>query len=264
MAAADWDPEQYDRFKAERAEPFWDLVDLLEPATFSRAVDLGCGTGELTSALAERLGIDDMVGIDRSERMLAVAADRASDRVEFRRGDIAVWTSDHDVDLVFANASLHWVPDHAAVLARWIDALTPGGQLAVQVPANDDHPSHQSSALVARREPFLSAMGGEPPPDPIAANVLAPEEYATLLHALGCDGPRVRMQVYPHVFPSPEFVIEWTKGSSLTRFFSVLPAELHDPFVAAYRAEFLARVDHAEPYVFTFKRILMWGRVTRG
>lgn len=263
MAEADWDPQQYERFKEQRAEAFWDLVELLEPAPIRHAVDLGCGTGELTRRLADRLQVDAMVGIDRSERMLAAAADHASDRVEFVRGDIATWTPDREVDLVFANASLHWIPDHPAVLARWVAALTPGGQLAVQVPANDDHASHRSSAFVAHQEPFLSAMGGAPPPDPITANVLPPEQYASLLHELGCDRPRVRLQVYPHVFPSPESVIEWTRGSSLTRFFSVLPEELHEPFVQACREEFLARTGPEEPYVFTFKRILMCGRLTR-
>ena len=45
MAAVDWDPEQYERFAAERAQPFWDLVDLIHRGAIDRAVDLGCGTG---------------------------------------------------------------------------------------------------------------------------------------------------------------------------------------------------------------------------
>ena len=201
----------------------------------------------------------EMVGIDRSPTMLAEAERIVSDRVRFEFGDIGRWTSTGDRDLVFANAALHWVPDHPAVLARWVAALRPGGQLAVQVPANNDHASHLASSHVAHREPFLSALGGDPPPDPVEANVLPPEAYAELLIELGIVAPHVRLQVYTHLLPSSASVVEWTRGTSLTRFFERLPDELHEPFVDAYRDELLARIGDHEPYLFTFKRSLMWG-----
>lgn len=256
-----WDPVQYERFRAQRSQPFWDLVALIDPAGIDRAVDLGCGTGELTAALAERLVVSEMLGIDESPTMLAAAAAFAADRVRFERGDIAIWTSRGDRDLVLANASLQWVPDHPTVLARWVAALRSGGQLAVQVPANHDHASHLASVHVAEQEPFRSAFGDAgPPPDPVAVNVLAPERYTELLCELGIAEPHVRLQVYPHLLPSTASVVEWTKGTSLTRFFAVLPSELHEPFVDAYHAELLDRVGDRSPYLFAFKRILMWGR----
>ncbi len=261
---SDWDPVQYERFKAQRSQPFWDLVALVDPDGVERGVDLGCGTGELTAAAADRLDIAELVGVDNSPAMLESASEVASGRVRFEVGDIAAWTSAGDRDLVLANASLQWVPDHPTVLARWVAGLRPGGQLAVQVPSNGDHHSHLASAHVATLEPFASAFGGDPPPDPVVGNVLAPERYSALLYELGIAEPHVRLQVYPHVMPSTESVVEWTKGTSLTRFFKRLPAELHDPFVDAYRAELLARLGHHEPYLFAFKRILMWGRTTRG
>lgn len=259
-----WDPVQYERFKAERAQPFWDLIDLVRTdAPFVRCVDLGCGTGELTAAAAERLGCAEMVGVDSSPNMLAAARSHASPHVRFELGDIAGWTAPGDRDLVLSNAALHWVPDHPGVLARWIAALTPGGQLAVQIPANPDHPSHLSSVAVAHTEPFLSAMGGDPPPDPVAVNVLRPEQYADLLYQLGLAEQHVRLQVYPHVLPSSDHVVEWTKGTSLTRFFARLPTELHEPFVDAYRTELLRRIGEQRPYFFAFKRILLWGATAR-
>jgi trans-aconitate 2-methyltransferase len=259
--AADWDPGQYERFKAQRAQPFWDLVGLIEPGIGS-AVDLGCGTGELTAALADRLGVGRMLGVDNSPNMLESARPHANDRVRFESGDIATWSAPADHDLVFANAAMHWVPDHPAVLARWIAALRPAGQLAVQVPANSDHESHRASVAVARREPFLSAMDGDPPADPVEVNVLAPERYSEVLVGLGVREPHVRLQVYPHEMPSSPSVVEWTKGTSLTRFFKRLPDDLHEPFVDAYRDELIRRIGDHEPYLFTFKRILMWGRLT--
>ena len=260
MATADWDPDQYERFKAQRAQPFWDLLALVHPGAIDRAADLGCGTGELTIAAAERLGVARMVGIDNSQAMLDRAAARGRVEVEFQFGDIARWTSAGDHDLVLANAALQWVPDHEAVLERWVAALAPEGQLAVQVPTNHDHPSHLASVHVAGTEPFASALGGDPPPDPVASNVLRPERYASTLHELGLFEPHVRLQVYPHVFGSSTEVVEWTKGTSLRRYFKRLPSELHDPFVAAYCDELLARIGERQPYLYTFKRILMWGR----
>jgi trans-aconitate 2-methyltransferase len=259
--AADWNPVQYERFKAQRAQPFWDLIELLPvDRPLGRCVDLGCGTGELTAAAAARLGCAEMVGVDSSPNMLAAAQPQATATVRFEHGDIGGWTAPGDHDLVLSNAALHWVSDHPRVLAQWVAALAPGGQLAVQVPANPEHPSHQSSVAVAYTEPFLSAMGGHPPADPVDVNVLRPEQYAELLFDLGLAEQHVRLQVYPHVLPSSAHVVEWTKGTSLTRFFARLPDELHEPFVDAYRHELLRRIGDRQPYFYAFKRILMWGQ----
>jgi trans-aconitate 2-methyltransferase len=264
VVVTDWNPVQYERFKEQRAQPFWDLVDLIRLDSHpGRCVDLGCGTGELTVALAERSGCAEMVGVDNSPSMLAAAEARATPGVRFEHCDIAAWTASADHTLVLSNAALQWVPDHPAVLRRWVAALAPGGQLAVQVPANPDHPSHTASVAVAHTEPFLSAMGGEPPPDPVAVNVLRPEQYAELLFELGLAEQHVRLQVYPHVLPSSADVVEWTKGTSLTRFFGRLPEELHEPFLDAYRKELLSRIGERQPYFFAFKRILMWGVTAR-
>lgn len=262
MGSGDWDPGQYERFRAERARPFWDLVELIETARpVRRAVDLGCGTGELTSQLADRLSVESMTGIDRSPAMLAEAERHRGPGVEFVRGDIEVWSAPADVDLLVSNAALHWVPDHAAVLARWAGSLAAGGCLAVQVPSNADHPSHAAARDVAAEEPFVSAMDGDVPDDPVAANVLRPEEYSRILHECGIESPTVRLEVYPHVVGSTDDVVEWTKGSSLTRFFGRLPESMHDAFVDAYRAELQARVGRQRPYLYTFKRILMAGQM---
>src|SRR5205085_8218596 len=141
----------------------------------------------------------------------------AGEGVRFELADIAGWTASSDVDLVLANASLQWVPDHARVLAAWTRALRPGGQLAVQVPANAYMPSHTVADAVAHTEPFVSAFGaGGPPSDPVADNVLEPEQYATLLYELGFEQQHVRLQVYPHILQSSRSVVDWVRGTTLT------------------------------------------------
>jgi trans-aconitate 2-methyltransferase len=263
-----WDPDQYCRFAAERAQPFWDLIALLAPPVrpdlgFGRSVDLGCGSGELTLAVTDRLGIHEMVGVDSSDAMLGKAratVGDADDRLRFARGDIAQWTSRADHDLLIANASLQWVPDHPAVLERWWAGLAPGGQLAVQVPANSDHASHVVAAKVAATEPFLSAFNCAPPPDPVVQNVLAIDRYAVLLDELGAADQLVRMQVYGHHLASSGEVVEWVRGTSLTRFVRLLPDDLAADFVATYRQRLLDTLGDVAPYFFPFKRILLWAR----
>jgi trans-aconitate 2-methyltransferase len=241
-----WDPTQYNRFAAEREQPFWDLVSLLQPTPSpANVVDLGCGDGRLTAALHDRLGARSTLGIDSSPSMLAGAPD-GIDGLSFTPGDIATWIGDR-YDVVFANASLQWVPAHDAALRRWRDSLAPGGQLAVQVPANADHPSH---TVLASMAPDV--------PDPVATNVLPPERYAELLHALGFVDQHVRLQVYPHVLDTSADVVEWMKGTSLTR----LGDRGKDPtFVDEYRRRLLDVIGDGSPYLYAFKRILLWGRL---
>ncbi|MDQ3737861.1 MAG: methyltransferase domain-containing protein [Actinomycetota bacterium] len=256
-----WSPEQYHRFAQERARPFWDLVDLIETdRAIRRAVDLGCGSGELTAAAARRLGVRSMLGLDTSPEMLASAAEHIDGRTTFIHDDLATWSVETKVDLALASASLQWVPDHVDVLTRWTASLAPGGQLAVQVPDNGGHPSHQIAADLGEDEPFCSAMGGEVPADPTVVNVLAPQAYAELLHALGYQRQHVRLQVYGPVLDSTADVAEWMRGTSLTRYFARLPEELHEPMVDEYRRRIVAALGDRRPYYFAFRRILFWAR----
>jgi trans-aconitate 2-methyltransferase len=255
-----WDPDQYERFKAERERPFRDLLALVQPCPGGRIVDLGCGTGELTREVHFRLGASETLGIDSSPTMLERATAFAGNGLRFERGDIATWEP-APFDVVFSNAALHWVPNHHRLLARLTQAIPSGGQLAVQVPANTDHPSHRVGMEVADESPFAEALAHDPPPDS-GTRVLAPEAYAELLDALGFDEQHVRLQVYAHHLASSAEVIEWSKGTQLTFFRARLSGELYDAYVERYRRRLLDMIGEHEPYLYTFKRILFWGRRT--
>jgi trans-aconitate 2-methyltransferase len=253
-----WDPAQYERFKAERSRPFFDLLALVRARPGMRVVDLGCGTGELTAELHARLGARETVGIDSSETMLAKAAPllRAGETaLRFERGRIEDWLPASPVDLVFSNAALHWVDGHHALFARFRDALAPGGQLAVQVPANDDQPSHAVAAEVAREAPFREALGGFVR----QSSNLALEEYAALLDRLGFAEMDVRLQVYAHRLPSREDVVEWVKGTTLTDYAKRMSAETYEAFLVRYREVLFSRLEDARPFFYPFKRMLIWG-----
>ncbi len=98
----------------------------------------------------ESVGAARTVGVDDSAAMITAAMARATDNLEFESGDIGDWERAAEWDVVFSNASLQWLPDHRSVLARWAGSLKVDGQLAVQVPANADHPAHLVAAELRR------------------------------------------------------------------------------------------------------------------
>lgn len=258
-----WNADTYRRFEDERARPFHDLVSLIEPVPGGSLLDLGCGTGELTARAARDLDVATAVGLDHSPEMLAAAPQGDQDaELRFELADIGSLGGRPPVDVVLANASLQWLPDHATVLADWVAHLRPGGQLAVQVPANATHPSHTTITEVLHEQPWFDELGGKPPEDPVAASVLGPAEYAELLWSLGATEQLVRLQVYGMELAGPDAVVDWTSGTTLVRVRRVLPPERYEAFVERYRELLAERLGHRAPYYYAFQRILMWARFT--
>ncbi len=250
----DWDPRQYERFREERSRPFFDLVALVHPAPAMRVLDLGCGTGELTREMHRRLAARETLGIDSSPAMLAKAV--ASDGLTFAQADIDGFADAAGFDLVFSNAALQWLPDHERLFARVASLVRPGGQLAVQIPANHDHPSHVVAREVAHEPEFTAALGGHERVSP----VLAPETYSTLLHRLGLREQHVRLQVYAHELASRDEVVEWVRGTLLTDYQKRLAPDVFERFLARYRDALRPHLADERPFFYPFKRVLMWGR----
>jgi len=244
-----WSPEQYERFKSERRQPFEDLLALVEKRPRMRVADLGCGTGELTRELHESLGAEETLGIDNSESMLLKAGHFGDEMLRFEKGDIEAFITDKPYDLIFSNAALHWVPDHERLFVRLTNFLSTRGQLAIQMPANDDHPSHVIAADVAAQ------FGVAPRPD----YVLPVERYAEILHRLGYERQNVRLQVYGHVLPSTADVVAWVRGALLTHYEAVLPEGKFEDFLTEYRERLHDTLGDERPFFYTYKRVLLWG-----
>lgn len=253
---SEWEPGQYERFREERAQPFRDLAALVERAPGMRIVDLGCGTGQLTAWLHDELRASQTLGVDVSEAMLAEAGPRAREGLSFARGEIATFEAERPFDLVFSNAALHWVDGHEAIWPRLAACVAPGGQIAVQMPVNHDHPSQRVLREVAAQPRFANRLDRQTRPYP----VLAPERYAELLHGLDFARQIVRVHVYTHELPHPRALVEWQKGTAFTPVRERLPAADYEAFLAEYERRLLAETGERSPYFFTFKRLLMWGR----
>ncbi len=252
-----WNPDQYDRFKAERQRPFFDLAAMVVPDPGMHVLDLGCGTGELTAILHRELGAAHTLGLDSSPAMLEKADALATPELTFERRDIKDDLPAAAYNLVFSNAALHWVPDHAGLLARLTGVLRPGGQVAIQIPANHHEITYTVAKQVAGSEPFRSALEGYTAP----VHVLLPVDYSRLLHTLGYAEQRVELRVYGHLLDSRDAVVEWVKGTTLTVYRERLSDELYERFLSEYRARLLVELADDKPFFFPYNRILLWGQL---
>lgn len=91
--------------------------------------------------------------------------------------------------------------------------------------------------------------------------VLTPFSYARLLYKLGFVDLEVKLQIYGHVLPSREAVIEWYRGTLLTTYEQRLDVETYERFVHRYREKLMKYLDDERPFFFPYKRILIWGRL---
>jgi trans-aconitate 2-methyltransferase len=250
-----WDPNQYLKFREERSAPFADLVALIEFHEGMSVVDLGCGTGELTRRLADRLPGSSVVGIDSSPQMLEKALALERPGLNFAPGDISALTGQWD--LVFSHAAIHWLDNHAELIPRLMFFVRPGGQLAVQLPSNHRHPAHILISETASEEPFATALAGWVRHSP----VLEIDLYAELLHSSGGTEITVFEKVYPHLLADADALVEWTSGTTLVPYLERLHQELHAGFLDSYRKK-LHAIWPRGPVFYTFRRILM--AATRG
>lgn len=253
----DWDPRQYEKFEKERSQPFFDLLHLLQPLHHPRVVDLGCGNGELTKFLHEKLHASYTLGIDSSKKMLAKAQCLQEHNLCFEDRDIQKLTLNHPFDLVISNAAIQWVPDHPAIFKQLVQLLAPGGQLAIQMPANQNYPTHVVAAELAAEEPFRQAI----PQSPVH-HLLSMEDYAVLLEKLGFESQIVRLQIYTHFLDSTASVFEWVKGTLLTYYKSHLTPDLYSRFFEEYQKRLVERLGWSEPFFFMMKRLFLWGQLS--
>ena len=236
-----WDPGQYLRFADERTRPAWDLVARIELAAPRRLVDLGCGPGNSTAVLRQRWPEAEVLGIDTSAELLE-AARRDHPGIDFQRGNIAQWAPAEPYDLVFSNAALQWVGDHERLLPRLLDAVAPGGALAVQMPRNHDFATHRLMRQAAAEGPWRARLAGARDPSPVKP----PEFYYDLL-APRSAGFTIWETNYIQIMDGVPAIIDWLQGTGLRPFLARLDAVEQRAFVDRYAAllaeAFPARAD---------------------
>jgi len=228
----DWNARQYLKFEDERTRPPRDLLAQVPLRRARMVVDLGCGPGNSTELLVDRYPDATVIGLDSSTDMLRQARERLP-RCVFTEADVATWTPQEPVDLLFANAVFQWVPDHQTVMKRAIEILPLGGVLAAQMPDNTREPSHVLMQEVANKGSWASNSSLA---EAARADLPDPESYYDLFKPL-CRRVEIWHTIYNHVVAGPKAIVEWFKGSALRPFLSALDAPAADKFLAAYTEE---------------------------
>jgi trans-aconitate 2-methyltransferase len=222
-----WNPNQYLKFAAERTQPCRDLAARIAVSSPRRVIDLGCGPGNSSAVLIDHWPDAEFTGLDSSAEMIDRAR-REYPRQHWIAGDIAEWAaaSDGQFDVVFSNAAMQWVEDHAAVYPRLLSRVAPGGALAIQIPGWHHH----------EMEFYYDTLA------PVAARL---DLWAT---------------EYLHVLADVEAIVEWYRGTGLRPFLEVLETDAERQrfaadYLASLRPHFPPRA--AGGVLFPFRRIFL-------
>lgn len=232
---ADWDSALYSKFEAERTRAARDLLAQIAPFEPRTIFDLGCGPGNTTQLLAAAFPNASITGLDDSENMLAAARARGVP-AKFVKQDIESWRPAEKVDLIFANAALHFLADHQEVIARLVSFLSAGGCLAVQMPNNMQELSHALMRMVAADGPWAERLV---PVAKTRAMIGGLETYYQLLTPL-CAKVDIWQTTYVHPLDGPDEIVAWFEGSGLRPFLDALSPCETVAFLARYRAELAA------------------------
>jgi trans-aconitate 2-methyltransferase len=248
-----WDPVQYLKFAGPRLRPALDLLQRIDRESPGTVYDLGAGAGNVTRLIAARWPQARIVGVDSSAEMLAKAAVE-NPGIEWQQADLASWLPDTPADVIYSNAALHWIEDHAPAFTALFDSLAAGGTFAVQIPRNFGAPSHTSMGEAARQGPWRARLEPLLRPAPVAEPVF----YFDLLapHAARLD---IWETEYLQVLDGEHAVKEYTKSTWL----SPLLAALEAPERSRFEAVYTEMVDAAYPRrpdgktLFPFRRMFI-------
>jgi trans-aconitate methyltransferase len=160
-----WDAALYERRHSFVWKYGAEVIELLAPQPGERILDLGCGTGQLTAAIAAAGA--SVVGLDRSPTMIE-QAHKNYPELQFVVADAADFAFAEPFDAVFSNAALHWMREPAPVAACVWRALRPGGR-------------------------FVAEFGGK-------GNIAA--IHGALYHAIAATGSPATRELEPRYFPS--------------------------------------------------------------
>ena len=246
-----WDPHQYLKFADHRLRPGLDLLARIPDSSPRRIIDLGCGTGTLTAMLADRWPSADITGFDSAPQMLEEAR-HLDAPIHWVEGDIQTWQPEAPLDLIFSNATLHWVGDHHALFPRLVAALAPGGILAVQMPRNFDAPSHALIGTVAAEGPWTGSIVTPTAP------VRPPPVYYDLLSGL-TRSLDIWESEYLQVLEGDDPVLEFVGGTWLRP----ILASIEQQHRAAFRSAYAAALRTAYPRradghtLFPFRRLFI-------
>jgi len=217
MTAEHWNAGLYDAKHSFVWEKARGLLEWLAPQKGERILDLGCGTGQLSSEIAANGA--EVVGVDRSPEMVAEARNKFP-ALRFEVCDARSLTFENDFDAVFSNAALHWIPEAEPVVAGIARALRAGGRFIAEFGGHGN-----VRHVVAALEQALTEVGISP--DGVSSWYYPSiAEYSSLLESHGLE---VRQAL---LFDRPTQLEDGERG--------------FDAWINMFCGSFLARVPEAK------------------
>ncbi len=242
MPTYQWDAEDYAKNSSNQQLWARELIYKLGFAGSERVLDIGCGDGKVTAEIAANLPRGAVVGVDFSDAMIALARQRfgpeAHPNLRFEPADARSLPFENEFDVVFSNATLHWVQEHPPVLRGIARSLKPGGKVLLQMGGQGNiagvlqvlEPLMRTPRWARYFENFTFPYG-----------FFAPSDYAAWLPAAGLQA--VRLELFPKdmVHAGPAGLAGWVRTTKIPYTQRVPEGEREafvDEVVAAYLAQF--------------------------
>ena len=220
---ADWNPSLYLQYASERTRPAAELLSRVALENARTGVDLGCGPGNSTTLLHQRWPSARIIGVDSSPNMLNEARKALPD-CHFVEANISKFRPEQSFDLLYANASLQWVPDHYELFPQLVSLLNYNGVLAVQMPDNWQEPTHVLMREVAYEQGY---------PDRGRTPLPGVHAYYDILTEAGCDVDIWRTTYY-HIMESHQSIIDWVSSTGLRPWLQELSESEQRNYLARY------------------------------
>ncbi len=211
----EFDGEKYKKASTHQRQWGEKLIAELHLTGGERILDLGCGDGTVTAQIADLVPNGSVLGIDTSEGMIASAHQHTRANLAFKLLDINKIDFHEEFDVVFSNATLHWVKDHRLLLGNVNTALATGGIARFNF-AVDGNCSHLYKVLgdVMARDKFTGYFHLFDWPWYMPTI----DEYSRLVSEFDFQDAKVWGENADRFFPNVEAMVRWIDQPSLVPF----------------------------------------------
>ena len=252
-----WNAEVYDRIGTPMRRWAQAVIDDLRLCGDETVLDAGCGSGSVTFDLLERLPRGRIYAVDSSPGMIDKITRAIQERGVTNVMPIRVSLTDFElpeqVDVVFSNAVLHWIPDDDALFSCLYRATKPGGRFRAQCGGGDNIVRLMEATLaVEQRQPFARYLDGGAE----FRKYRTPEQAEEAMRRVGWTGVSAALFDSPVLFEDHDAASLYLRTIILQRHVAALPEEHQEPFLRSVIDEFVRRFGN--PFTADYVRLDLW------